>query len=173
MFHLTDFCNWLNNEVGGNGPLPNLLHDDYGAALAGSLNKHFAEDRERGGLRMSSIGKPATLLALAKLGYSEPEPRGKSRIIFHIGDVFENLLEVLMQSYGIEILESQTELSLFGLTGHLDYVIRSPVTGEPIVVEAKTMNSNYTRKWKKTQDNDRGYVTQLAMYTAARKLPGT
>jgi hypothetical protein len=173
MFHLNDFCHWLNNDVGGNGPLPNLLHNDYGAALSDSLKKHFAETRPKGGLRMSNIGKPATILALAKLGYVEPEPRGKSRVIFHLGDVFENLLEVLMQSYGIEVLESQTELKHFGLTGHLDYVIKSPVTGEPVIVEAKTMSPNYTRIFKRDQNNDRGYITQLAMYSAARKLPAT
>jgi hypothetical protein len=173
MFHLNDFTDWMNNRVGGNGPLPNLLHDDYGAALSDSLRKHFAEDRQKGGLRMSSIGKPATLLALAKLGYVEPEPRGKSRIIFHLGDVFENLLEVLMQSYGIEVLESQTEVKHLGLTGHLDYVIKSPVTGEPVIVEAKTMSPNYTRIFKREQNNDRGYVTQLAMYSAAKNMPAT
>jgi hypothetical protein len=170
---MTDFTRWLNDEVGGTGPLPNLLHNEYGAALADSLNKHFAEDREKGGLRMSNIGKPATVLALAKLGYVEPEPRGRSRVIFHLGDVFENLLEVLMQAYGIEILESQSELHHLGLTGHLDYVVKSPVTGDPIIVEAKTMSPNYSRIFRKNIPNDRGYVTQLAMYTAAKDIPGT
>lgn len=173
IFHLNDFCRWMNDEVGGNGPLPNLLHDDYGAALADSLKKHFAEDRPKGGLRMSNIGKPATVLALAKLGYIEPEPRGKSRVIFHLGDVFENLLEVLMQAYGIKVLESQTEVHHLGLTGHLDYVIESPVTGEPVIVEAKTMSPNYTRIFKREQNNDRGYITQLAMYSAAKQMPAT
>jgi hypothetical protein len=178
MQHLTDFIKYMNNDVGGNGPLPNLLHGDYGTAIGQSLERHFVEDRQRGGVRMSNVGKPATLLALAKLGYSEPEPRGKLRFIFHLGDIFENFLEVMLQSYGIEILESQSECSYTsssGITmdGHLDYIIKSPVTGVPVVVEAKTMSAGYSRTFRKYPDDNRGYVSQLSLYAESKGLDAT
>lgn len=178
MKHLDDFIRWMNNDVGGNGPLPNLLHGDYGTAMGQSLERHFVEDRQRGGVRMSNIGKPATLLALAKLGYSEPEPKGKSRLIFHMGDMFENFLEVMLQSYGIEVLDSQVRCeysseSGIPLDGHLDYIITSPVTGEPIIVEAKTMSQNYSRMFRKNPDDDRGYVTQLSLYASSKGFDAT
>lgn len=174
MAHLTDFITWMNEEVGGNGPLPNLMHGDYGEAMYQSLGRHFAEDRQRGGVRMSKLGYPAAILALARLGYVEPEPKGKSRLIFHMGDMFENFLEVMMQTYGIEILDSQRELTWNGgIKGHLDYIIKSPVTGQPIVVEAKTMSENYARMFSRQQNDDRGYISQLALYTDCTGMEGT
>lgn len=178
MNHLTDFIDWMNNDVGGNGPLPDLLHGDYGTAMGQSLERHFVEDRQRGGVRMSNVGKPATLLALAKLGYSEPEPKGRSRLIFHMGDMFENFLEVMLQAYGIEILGSQDTCEYFSasgikMDGHLDYIITSPVTGEPVVVEAKTMSQNYSRMFRKQPDDDRGYVTQLSLYASSKGMDAT
>lgn len=173
MLHLQDFVNWMNNEVGGEGPLPNLLHGDYGQAMSESLARHFAENRQKGGVRMSNLGKPATLLALAKLGYVEPEPKGKSRFIFHIGDVFENFLEVMLQAYGIDIVDSQAEVNYMGVVGHLDYIIKSPVTGKPVIVEAKTMSQNYSRMFSQKTDDDRGYVTQLALYSHGMDMDAT
>lgn len=173
MLHLTDFVNWINKEVGGEGPLPELLNASYGEAMSQSLHRHFAEDRQKGGVRMSNLGKPATLLALAKLGYVEPEPKGKSRFIFHLGDVFENFLEVMLQAYGIEILDSQQEVNFMGIIGHLDYIIKSPVTGKPVIVEAKTMSQNYSRLFSQKTDDDRGYVTQLALYANGTGLDAT
>lgn len=166
--HLTDFLKYMNEEVGGTGPLPDLTHGSYGNEMGDSLGRHFAEDRQRGGLRMSNLGKPSAVLALAKLGYIEPEPKGKSRLIFHMGDMFENFLEVMMLNYGIEVLESQTELKWGGITGHLDFVIKSPVTGEPVIVEAKTMSDNYARMFTRELNDHRGYISQLAMYRAAK-----
>jgi hypothetical protein len=178
MNHLSDFIDYMNNDVGGNGPLPDLLHGNYGTEVGKSLERHFVEDRQRGGVRMSNVGKPATLLALAKLGYTEPEPRGKLRFIFHFGDIFENFLEVMLQSYGIEILESQevctyTSKSGIQMDGHLDYIIKSPVTGEPVIVEAKTMSVGYARMFRKFPDDDRGYVSQLSLYASSKGLDAT
>lgn len=141
--HLNDFTDWLNNRVGGEGLLPDINSGDYGQAMKDSLWRHYAQDRQKGGIRMSNLGKPAAVLALAHLGYSEPEPKGKSRFIFHVGDMFENWLEVMLRVYGIEILDSQPTLTWGSITGHADYIIKSPVTGKPIVVEAKTMSDNY------------------------------
>lgn len=171
--HLDDFCQWLNEDVGGEGLLPDIKHGDYGLAMKDSLHRHYAQDRQKGGVRMSNLGKPAVLLALAKLGYSEPEPKGKSRLIFHMGDMFENWLEVMLQVYGIEILDSQPTVTWNGVVGHADYVIKSPATGQNIVVEAKTMSENYFRMFSREQNDDRGYLTQLALYMQGLGMDGT
>ncbi len=175
MNHLDDFIIWLNEEVGGEGPLPlsSLPDGSFGEAMQKSINRHYAEDRQRAGVRMSNLGKPAIILALAKLGYVEPEPKGKMRWNFITGDFFENWLEVMMRTYGIEVLDSQITYELMGITGHADYLVVSPVTGQPTLVEAKTMSENYSRMFKKDQTDDRGYVTQLALYMEASGYPGT
>ncbi len=132
-----------------------------------SLWRHFAVDRQRSGVLMSNVGKPAVILALAQLGYNEPEPKGKSRFTFHIGDIFENFIEVMLQLYGIEILDVQTTHEHMGITGHSDYTIVSPVTDNPVIVEAKTMSDGYHRMFYREQDDNRAYVSQLAMYHAS------
>lgn len=172
MGYLDEFVSWLNEDVGGEGPLPNLKHGDYGTAMGDSLYRHYAEDRQRSGVRMSNIGKPAVLTALAKLGYTQPEPKGKSRLIFHFGDMFENWVEIMMQTYGIKVLESQPKYECMGITGHADYVIQTR-DGQEVLVEAKTMSMNYSRMFRKEPDDNRGYVSQLAMYSKASGLPAT
>lgn len=165
MGYLDDFISWLNSDVGGEGPLPDLEHGFYGTEMGKSLSRHYVEDRQRGGLRMSNIGKPAAVLALLHLGYVEPEPRGKSRIIFHMGDMYENWLEVMLKVYGFEMLDSQPEVKFMGITGHADFVIRDPESKEPLIIEAKTMSEGYARMFQRELNDDRGYISQLAMYS--------
>lgn len=168
---LADFCRWVNEEVGGQGPLPSLDHGSYGDRVAGSLNRHFAEDRQKGGLRISSMGKPAVLQALAALGYTELEPRGKMRWTFHLGDIYEHFIGLMLETYGYTILCDQmdpeaTYVETLGVGGHYDYLVQT--REEPaLLVEVKTMGPGYARKFRKTPNDARGYITQLAMYQAA------
>lgn len=147
-------------------------HGDFGQIMGESLSRHYAEDRQKGGLRMSNIGKPAAVLALAHLGYVEPEPKGKSRIIFLMGDMYENWLEVMLKVYGFEIIESQPEMNFMGITGHADFVIKNPENDEPLIIEAKTMSEGYARMFSRELNDDRGYISQLGMYSHGyRKEP--
>jgi hypothetical protein len=168
MPHLTEFLQWVNEDVGGD--IDHIEDEYYGRTMKDSLTRHYVQDRQKGGVRMSNLGKPAVLLALAKLGYVEPEPRGKSRFIFHVGDMFENWLEVMMRAYGIDILELQPTLTHMGITGHADYIIKCPHCDVPLLLEAKTMSANYFRQFSREPNEDRGYITQLAMYQAATGL---
>lgn len=169
---LADFCHWVNEEVGGNGPLPELDHGSYGDRVAGSLSRHFAEDRQKGGLRISSMGKPAVLQALAALGYTEIEPRGRMRWTFHLGDIYEHFVGLMLETCkGYDVLCDQmdpeaTYVEYAGVGGHYDYLVKTPEY--PLVlVEVKTMGPGYARKFRKTPNDARGYITQLAMYQAA------
>ena len=152
--------------------MPGLEHGEYGSVMGDSLNRHYAEDRQKGGLRMSNIGKPTIILALAHLGYVEPEPKGKSRLIFHTGDMYENWLEVMLKVYGYEILDSQPTVEYLGITGHADFVIDHPDVG-PLIIEAKTMSEGYARMFSRELNDDRGYISQLAMYSRGLGHPAT
>lgn len=174
MRQLEEFVDWLNNDIGGSGQLPSIKNEGltktYGEAMQQSLERHYAEDRQAGGLRMSNIGKPAVQLALNQLGYVEPEPRGKLRYIFHTGDMFENWLECMLQVAGIPILLSQGEVEFEGVKGHYDFIVEIEGVG-PVLLEAKTMSANYARQFKKYPNDDRGYVSQLALYAHCVDLP--
>lgn len=165
-----DFIQWFNEDVGEqelNGP----VHLD----LDFSFERHFVHPRQEPGVRMSSLGKPAMLIALQKLGYIEPDPKGKLRYIFFLGDVFENVLGKMLEAYGYNVLSDQTvnpddtKVKWRGITGHYDFVVE--VDGVPTLVEAKTMSANYARTFRQMPNDDRGYLTQLALYSAATGLP--
>ncbi len=164
---LEDFCRFLNEEVGGHGKLELPTDWDYGTAMQKSLERHYAEDRQKDGLRISGMGKPAVVQALMKLGYGEPEPRGKMRFIFHFGDMYELWLGVMLRVYGFEVLGDQMEdeatfITSRGIGGHYDYLIGEG--DDKLLLEVKTMSEGYARNFKKDPNDERGYLTQLAMY---------
>lgn len=171
---LEEFVNFLNNGVGTLDKIPNVFNVDtfksYGDAIQQSFERHFTQQREDDGnvLRASNLGKPAAVLALNKLGYKQPEPVGKSRFIFHFGDFFENWLEIMLRSQGIKILSSQGEVEWNGIKGHYDYVVE--VDGEAVLLEAKTMGTGYAKQFMRQANDNRGYITQLAIYRAATNL---
>lgn len=166
MQELENFCHWFNSEIGSGNKIPSVVVDGeettFGNAMQQSIIRHYSNDRQRGGLRMSSMGKPACVIALNHLGYSEPEPVGKSRFIFMTGDFFENALEIFLKMYGFNILDTQGTVTHNGITGHYDYVVE--VDGRPVLVEAKTMSDNYSRQFQRGPDDVRGYMTQVALY---------
>ncbi len=171
---LRDFCNYMNDHIGGEGPIELPTDWDYGKAIEGSLRRHYEDDRQKDGLRISGMGKPAVLQALAKLGYTEVEPRGRMRWIFHLGDIFELFIGVMLKHYGVEVIGDQMEdeatfVETRGVGGHYDYTIRDG--DDEVLVEVKTMSENYARQFRRNPDDERGYVTQLAMYWDALGRP--
>ena len=164
-----DFCNWFNNDIGSE------IEDHVNLGLDAAFERHYKEERQKPGMRMSALGKPAMVTALQKLGYYEPEPRGHLRYIFFLGDVFENVLGELFKAYGYKVIADQTKhpedtkVTWNGLGGHFDYMI--DVDGHKVLIEAKTMSGNYARQFLKEPNDDRGYITQLALYRAALGNP--
>lgn len=160
---LRDFVEYLNEDIGDG--ITNLDTAAYGEAMAQSLQRHYVDDRERSGLRMSGLGKPAAVQGLNHLGYFEPEPTGAPRLIFHIGDVYENWLEQQIRAYrGLNIVSSQGEVDFMGVKGHYDFVIEDTKNRESLLVEAKTMSDGYAKQFVKNPNDARGYATQLALY---------
>lgn len=160
-----DFTSFFNNEL-GELPVPPMPE----GRLEQSFNRHFLGDRQKAGVRMSNLGKPAIVNALNKLGYSEPDPKGMLKYIFLLGDVFENSLEMFLQSYGFNIVSSQGLVEWGGIKGSYDFIIEKD--GVQTLVEAKTMSGNYSRTFATNPNDDRGYVTQLALYSDATGIPG-
>lgn len=165
---LKEFIRYINEDV--DDGLFNLDTETYGQMMEQSLRRHYVEDRERKGLRMSGLGKPAAVQGLNHLGYYEPDPSGKTKLIFHLGDVYENWLELQLRAYGFKVVSSQGQVDFHGVKGHYDFVIEGS-NGDSLLVEAKTMSDGYSKQFRKNPDDARGYTTQLALYNHTTGIP--
>lgn len=127
-------------------------------------------------LRISSLGKTSFVEALGKKfgliqqgddsGISE-----QCRFRFLTGDMFEPMFEALLLLYGFEIIQTQTEVNWQGISGHIDYVVRTP-EGEEALLELKTANEYYYKSCMQgTVGDERGYLTQLLLYQEAIGVP--
>ncbi len=180
---LERFCTWVNGE---HTPLG---YDDtasfYRTAIEESFARQFTDkgdDQERDTLRVSSIGKPCVLQALKLLGYHEPPPERKMRFVFHLGDIFEAYLTLLAKAYGFEVVTPQAEVDFLGVKGHIDFILRNPITKEMAVIELKTMSGSYWNKFHTSYRGEyfakedpscdtRGYLAQGAIYSHCTGLP--
>lgn len=150
----------------------------YGDAVATSLHRQYNHPGEEEGevrpLRVSSLGKPVVYQAMHALGYDDLLPAkkpGKLRYIFGNGDYFEEQILVVLKSLGYKVTQEQAEIDFRGIKGHIDAVIED-TDGTKYVLEIKTMSPRYYSSFKKVQDDDRGYATQLSVYSEALGLPG-
>jgi hypothetical protein len=156
----------------------------YKEGIEHSLRRHMNPREHYTGLRLSQLGKPAVLQALWGMGFEhDGDIALKQRITFHIGDVFESLLVFLLEAAGYKIVdhnnnnlfhetvEGDNRIVYDGVPGHSDIVVESP-EGERFIVEAKTSNDRYFNSFMKNPDDERGYVTQLALYEECLGLPG-
>jgi len=92
----------------------------------------------------------------------------KTARTFLWGHLFEAYLRILLPRLGYEIVEYQPEVRLWGYVGHPDFIVRSDEG--TFVVDAKTAKHSYVLKLVRDghfMNNERGYVTQLALYEAA------
>lgn len=153
--------------------LDRLKHviDSYGLAVKESFIRQYVERKEtETALRVSSLGKPAVLQALTVLGLEKAtEPTTKLRHIFHTGDVFEAYLIAYMQLCGYDVEQEQCEVNFNGVLGHIDLVASTP-SGK-VVLEVKTMSQNYFYNFLKEPNDERGYLTQAAIYSRCMNLP--
>lgn len=131
--------------------------------LARKLVDRLCEKQRKVNLRLSNIGTPCD----RKLWYSintpelgEPLPPS-ARLKFLIGDILEEVLLFLAKVSGHKVEHQQKEVSLYGVTGHIDAVI----DGE--LVDVKSASTHSFRKFKdgrlKSEDAF-GYLDQLGGY---------
>lgn len=141
--------------------------------------------------RMSSIGKPTIITAVNKLKYDmgildtidwdddgSNSPRMQTMMWW--GNVFEEWLIHIGVTLGWwSVVDKQTEVSLNAgcdnnpdvvMYGHVDAILETP--HGKFVMECKTLSPNYHRKFTKSPNDERGYLTQLSLYSHILNLPG-
>jgi hypothetical protein len=142
-----------------------------------SLRRQFLNEEEHTPLRLSSVGKTPAFELLAKklellpMGSKRTVPESL-RLIFTLGDWYESYLLFTLKRIGYEIVETQTEVSWNGISGHIDAIVKDP-DGVVRLLEIKSANDWYHSSCVKRGYplDDRGYLTQLLTYSAATEIP--
>lgn len=125
-------------------------------------------------IRASNCGKPLVWHVANRYGILKPEalkPQTVRR--FLRGHIEESetiaLLKYYLNNYYSghwELTDTQTELNLWGITGHCDFVLRTE--SGSVVCDVKTASSfSYSRWERRDYNDDYGYISQLAFYMEA------
>lgn len=140
------------------------------------LNTYVHESSNTGGfpLRLSTLGKYSEIELAAKyfgiVNYNPPTELRIKRLLLD-GFLFEAELMFELRLYGYEIMDTQHEVTWHGITGHPDFLVVTPES-ETWVVDAKTCNDFYFKTITRNHVyDDRGYMTQLALYSEATGFP--
>lgn len=157
------------------------LAEKYGANLHDTfLNVYQPYNPSTDGtsLRASMLGKHALVILSEKfLGtrVSQEVPR-RAKATMAVGTLWEHIAMMELELEGWDIEVCQRDLSLFEgmVSGHPDAIVESP-SGERMILEFKTMNSRYfgeiSAKRGDGMTDDRGYITQLSLYSQGLQLP--
>lgn len=121
------------------------------------------DQTRKDGLRMSNIGQKDRRLWM---GMHKEIPEGETEhpskfIKFLYGHLLEQVMLLLVKASGHEVTGEQGEVNVFGIKGHMDFII----DGE--VVDGKTASNFAFKKFvdgKLADDDPFGYLTQLAGY---------
>ena len=122
------------------------------------------EKRKEETLRMSNIGKPNRQLWYDFNSKTEPLPiRPATQLVFLYGHILEVVGLLLARLAGHEVTAEQKEVTVSGVTGHMDCII----DGE--VVDIKSTSGFSFKKFKNgtlPEDDPFGYMAQIAGYEA-------
>lgn len=156
---LFKFIDWWNSERPCFGS--NKYADQVGEEVKQSYLRQFVQRNPRP-IGLSQIGKPLVeLIYQAVIDPTEEDLECGLRYIFHIGDVTETLLIAMMQSFGLDVHSKQLEVEYKGVYGHIDCMV------DDRLIEIKSMSHTYWTQFVGCVDDERGYITQLALYTKA------
>ncbi len=149
----------------------------YGRLLKHSFMRQFSDkvpNVER--IRMSALGMPVVYQMLPVLGYGKlPEEAHDISTLetFHYGDAYEARVFSLLKAFDPSLkLQNDKEVIHNNVYGHADILVQG--YGETAVLEVKTVNSMYFSGMVKRgyPTDDRGYFSQLAMYSRVLGVPG-
>lgn len=164
--NVNEFAEWLNHGT-DNFNFTDKELAEYEAAVSQSIKRQFTLSSPSRDYRVSSLGKPAICQALTKLGYgTEYQTANKLRYTYHTGDVFEAYLLTLAKKAGLRTYNEQREVNFNGILGHIDAEL------DDFVLEVKTMSPYYYDKFVVNPNDDRGYITQLSVYSDCLDKPG-
>ena len=135
----------------------------FGEALAQRLGYRLSETRGSGTLRVSNLGKPCDRQLWYDVHRSsdrEPLP-ASARLKFLFGDILEELLLFLAREAGHDVKSEQSEITINGVTGHLDAII------DGRVVDVKSASTYAFKKFSEhglQSDDPFGYLDQGSAY---------
>jgi hypothetical protein len=142
--------------------------EDAAENLQTPLFEQFLTGREPSpALRASQMGKPALEIAAKYHGVyqSDEDFSDQTKLIFWFGHAFESWLQLYLEKQGYEFCSTQQDYNYEGITGHSDFVVKSP-EGQKMVIDAKCVNDRTFEQYRKNGlDDGRGYLTQLAIYS--------
>lgn len=161
---LTEFIElWNNQEISLNEFEPDNL--DW---IETQTKRDFVSTygtTEKRELSISQLGKPFGFLLLDKLGIKN-QMNITAQTQYHLmtGKMWESIILSLMWQYGVDIHMLQQEVDFNGIKGHVDCVY-----ADNTVIDIKTMNAYYFKKFIEEPDDDKGYLTQIGCYQDALK----
>lgn len=126
-------------------------------------------------LRGSMMGKPIVQIFGQRFFPELYEEDGyvtlQQRQLFHEGDTFEADAYFHLVRTGVKVLSKQLTIEYKGVSGHVDFIIEH--NGVPTVLELKSAKDSFFNSvLRKGVDEERGYVSQIAIYMDALGMPG-
>lgn len=136
--------------------------EEFGNLLRTRLKER--DNSKKGTLRFSSMGKPDRQVWYAAQEDVEAEPMtAKTYFKFLYGDAIELLVLFLAREAGHSVEDTQREIEVGGVKGHIDAII------DGVVVDVKSASPFSYKKFQENSilENDPfGYVQQLAGYAS-------
>lgn len=135
--------------------------------LSETVARRLEEEKKRGHIRMSNLGRPDRQLWYDVNGTDGFEPEGlkpHTNLLFMYGDVWESILLFLARAAGHTVEAEQAEVEINGIIGHNDAII------DGVVVDVKSASPYSFQKFRNNtvhEDDAFGYMEQLAAYCKA------
>lgn len=144
------------------------LLEEYGRKVAQNLAESLAQPLTPRvpRLRLSAVGKPSRQLHYELTGAPREAYSAAVLMKFQYGHILEELILYLAKEAGHEVTHEQREVTVDGITGHIDAII------DGYVIDVKSASPYGFLKFKdgSIRDNDGfNYIPQLASYYQALK----
>lgn len=139
----------------------------FGKSLEELFHERFNSVRGKASLRMSNIGRPDRQLWYDLNGKGVKEKLQPATLIkFAYGDMIEQMILLYAKMAGHKVEQEQAEVSLDGITGHIDAII------DGVLVDVKSASTYSFQKFEngalfETGNDPFGYVAQICGYMEA------
>ena len=142
--------------------------EKFGEAMKTLMRQEFLPNQRnfsnRGGLRLSSIGKPDLQQWYASKKFSGEKIQPATLIKFMYGHMIEEMVLFFVRLSGHQVTDEQKECVVGGIKGHMDCKI------DGVVVDVKSTTPFGFKKFKDgtlAADDNFGYVDQIKAYAHA------
>jgi Holliday junction resolvase-like predicted endonuclease len=172
-------------------PATPFSHTDHAEMMAHALHQFYHPQRKHQGkgpypwLRMSALGKPHVLnmclkphiqdeLVLRGFSKNQAETELDAMTLLQ-GHLFESWFVTALKRHGWDVIYptqtgEQLEVNYRGVLGHIDVLARDH-SGVSHLIECKSIGSGGAYMFVKDYHSKPTYLTQLALYSHAVKLP--